>query len=55
MLDCTGDLCIDTIGIPYGSESPIAVVTTIDHECGAAQHGFHDFDSTHDPKLASDF
>ena len=26
ILDWTGALCIDTLGIPYGSKSPIAIV-----------------------------
>ena len=31
------------------------VVADVDHECGATQYGFHDFDCAHDPKLASKF
>ena len=31
------------------------VVASVDHEWGAAQDGFNDFDSAHDPKLASEF
>ena len=31
------------------------VVAAVDHKFGAAQDGFHDFDRTHDPELASKF
>ena len=31
------------------------VVADFDHECGADQYGFHDFNSAYDPELASEF
>ena len=31
------------------------IVAAVDHKCGAAQYGFHDFDRAHDPELASEF
>ena len=30
-------------------------VAAVDHECGAKQCGFHDFDRSHDPKFNSKF
>ena len=32
MLECTGDLCINKLGIPCGSKSPIAIVFIVAYE-----------------------